>query len=265
MKRALIFSLSLAVPHAARAQLTVLGSGVEERAARPGETYSGSLRVRNDGARSAEARVYQTDYTFTADGTTRYGAPGSLPRSNARWIIFSPSQVRIPPGGEAVVGYVVTVPADAGLGGAFWSMLMVEGIAPGSAASTETSEHVRVQVGVRPSVRYGVQIATALAGPAPRIAFSNAHAFVGGRGKVLELDLTNAGETAYRPEIRVELFDEAGRPAGSFTSRRGLLYPGTSLRQRFELGALKAGSYQAMVVADAGGDQVYGAQYTLRL
>jgi hypothetical protein len=265
MKRALILFVVLAAPRAAAAQLTVLGSGVEEHPARPGETYSGTLRVRNDGAESAEARIYQTDYTFAADGTTRYGTPGSLPRSNARWITFSPAQLRIPPGGEAVVGYVVSVPADEALGGAFWSMLMVEGIAPGSAASTEASARARVQVGVRPTVRYGVQIATAIGSAAPRVAFSNARAYEGGRGKVLELDLTNAGETAYRPEIRVELFDAAGRAAGTFTSRRGLLYPGTSLRQRFELGALPAGSYQAMVVADAGGDQVYGAQYTLRL
>ncbi|HEV7587516.1 MAG TPA: hypothetical protein VGO40_05250 [Longimicrobium sp.] len=266
MKRALVLSLALAATAAtARAQVTVVGGGVEEHPARPGETYSGTLRLRNEGRDAAEAKVYLRDYTFAADGSTRYGAPGSLPRSSARWISFSPSQVRIPAGGEATVGYTVRVPADAGLGGTFWSMLMVEGVAPGSAESTAAPAGARVRVGIQPSIRYGVQIATTLAGPAPRVSFSNAHAYAAARGKVLEFDLANAGEVAYRPELRVELFDEAGHRVGSFSSRRGLLYPGTSLRQRFELGAVPAGTYQALVVADAGGDQVFGAQYRLKL
>jgi hypothetical protein len=266
MKRALALSLFLAsLATAARAQITVVGGGVEEHAAHPGETYSGTLRLRNDGRETEEAKLYLTDYTFSADGTTRYAAAGSLPRSSARWVTFSPAQVRIPAGGEATVGYTVAVPAGAALSGTYWSMLMVEGIARGSAEST-ASANARVRVGIQPSIRYGVQIATTLDGAGtPRVAFANARAFAAAQGKVLELDLANAGDVAYRPEIRVELFDDAGRKAGSFTSRRGLLYPGTSLRQTFELGAVPAGSYQALVVADTGGDQVYGAQYRLKL
>ena len=45
--------------------------------------------------------------------------------------------------------------------------------------------------------------------------------------------------------------------------------PGSRLREtgllRFDLGAIPAGEYQALVVADAGGDQVFGAQYHLKL
>jgi hypothetical protein len=264
MKRALTISLSLALlATAARAQVIVVGSGIEEHAARAGETYSGTLRLRNTGAEAQEAKVYLTDYAFAADGTTRYAAPGSLPRSSARWITFSPSQVRVAPGAEATVGYTVAVPADAAPG-TWWSMLMVEGIARGSAESTAAGP-ARVRMGIQPSIRYGVQIATTLAGPAPKVAFANARAYAAAGGKTLEFDVANAGDVAYRPELRVELFDAAGRKAASFTSRRGLLYPGTSLRQSFELGAVPAGEYQALVVADAGGDQVFGAQYRLKL
>ncbi|HET7463950.1 MAG TPA: hypothetical protein VFJ82_22025 [Longimicrobium sp.] len=262
--------LSIALPLAAvaapaAAQITVLGSGVEERAAQPGETYSGTLRLRNEGRQAEEARVYLADYSFAADGRTVYAAAGSLPRSSARWIAFSPSQVRIAPGGEATVGYTVTVPAGAELHGTFWSLLMVEGIAHGSPESTTSTAAARVRMGVTPSIRYAVQIATTIGAGAPQVRFASARAYAAGTGKVLEVDVANAGEVAYRPEIRVELYDEAGNKAGAFTSRRGLLYPGTSLRQTFELGAVPAGTYQALVVADAGGDQVFGAQYRLKL
>ncbi|HEX6751307.1 MAG TPA: hypothetical protein VF092_28710 [Longimicrobium sp.] len=264
MKRALALSLSLvSLATAARAQVTVVGSAVEERAARPGETYTGTLRLRNDGRETEEAKLYLSDYTFSADGATRYPAPSSLPRSSARWVTFSPAQVRIAPGGEATVGYTVTVPADAAPG-TWWSMLMVEGIARGSAESTAAAG-ARVRVGIQPSIRYGVQLATTLAGPAPKVAFTGARAYAAADRKVLEVEVANAGDVAYRPELRVELFDAAGRKAGTFTSQRGLMYPGTSLRQAFELGAVPPGDYQALVVADAGGDQVFGAQYRLKL
>lgn len=265
MKKALILALALAaVPSISRAQITVLGGGVEEHAAAPGETYSGTLRLRNDGRETAEAKLYLTDYAFAADGTTRYAPAGSSARSSGRWIVFSPAQVHIAPGGEATVGYTVTVPANAALSGTYWSMLMVEGIARGSAESTAGGP-ARVRVGIQPTIRHGVQIATTLGAPAPKVAFTNARAYAAGTGKVLELDVANAGEVAYRPEIRVELFDAAGNKAGAFASRRGLLLPGTSLRQAFDLGAVPAGEYQALVVADAGGDQVFGAQYHLKL
>ncbi len=268
MNRILAIALSLAafatVP--ARAQITVAGTAVEERAARPGESYSGTLTLRNEGSETEEARMYLTDYTFSADGRSAYGTPGSLPRSSARWIVFSPAQVRIAPGGEATVGYTVTLPADAGLAGTYWSMLMVEGIERGSAESAAPGARERVRMGIRPTIRHGIQIATTVEGTGtPAVRFDGTRAYGAGRAKMLELDLSNAGDVAYRPEIRVELYDGSGRAAGSFTSRRGLLYPGTSLRQTFELGALPAGDYQALVVADAGGDEVFGAQYRLKL
>jgi hypothetical protein len=268
MKQTLAIALSLAavltVP--ARAQITVAGTAVEERAARPGESYSGTLTLHNAGKETEEARVYLTDYTFAADGRSAYGAPGSVPRSSARWIVFSPAQVSIPAGGEATVGYTVTLPADAGLAGTYWSMLMVEGIERGSAESAAPGARERVRMGIRPTIRHGVQIATTVQGTGtPAVRFDGTRAYGTGGAKMLELDLSNAGDVAYRPEIRVELYDGAGRAAGSFTSKRGLLYPGTSLRQTFELGALPAGDYQALVVADAGGEEVFGAQYRLKL
>jgi hypothetical protein len=264
MKRAFILGLALAAaPALAHGQIAVLGNGVEEHAAHPGETYSGTLRLRNQGSEPADARIDLRDYSFAADGSSRFDPPGSTPRSNARWVAFSPAQVHLAPGAEATVGYTVTVP-DGVAPGTSWSILMVTTIARGAPESAEPAGG-RVRVGLQATLRYGTQIATTVAGPAPRVAFANAHAFAGARGKVLEFDVANAGDVAYRPELRVEVFDAAGQKVASLGSRRGLLYPGSSLRQRFELGALPPGTYQALVVADTGGDQLFGAQYRLQL
>lgn len=266
LSRAALAALILCSPGALAAQITVTSNAVEEREARPGESYTGTIRLRNVGTRPEEARVYRTDYGYDAEGLTRFGDPGTEPRSSAAWTTTTPARVMVPPGGEATVAYSVRVPDSAPLSGTYWSVVMVEGV-PEAAAAARERRPDRVEVGVRPIVRYAVQLATHVGGTGSRqVEFARVRALgAPGGAKRLEFDLVNSGELACRPELRVELFDEAGAQVGTFTHRRGLFYPGTTLRQSFDLGALPAGSYQALVVADAGGESVFGAQYTLRL
>jgi hypothetical protein len=42
------------------------------------------------------------------------------------------------------------------------------------------------------------------------------------------------------------------------------MYPGTSVRQRIVLPDLPEGEYRALVVVDAGGDDAFGAEYTIK-
>ncbi len=255
--------VSMGAVRAAASQITVVGSVVEEHRATAGETRSGTVRLRNAGAAPARARVYLTDYAFTADGLTAYGPAGGSPRSSARWVTFSPSSVEIPALGEATVTYTVSVPAALATRGTFWSMLMVEG--EGVAAAGAAARGARVQVGVGAAVRHGVQIATTV-GQGSRLAGFQAPRVAGvGARRRLEVDVTNAGELAYRPMVRLELFDAAGTQVRTLQSQRGLLYPGTSLRQTFEIGALPPGTYQALVTADTGDDDVFAGQYVVRL
>jgi hypothetical protein len=79
------------------------------------------------------------------------------------------------------------------------------------------------------------------------------------------VNVVNTGEQADRLELRVELFDAEGAPAGRLTSTRGLVYPGSSIHQRFDLGQLAPGTYRALLVVDTGSDDVFGAEYTIRI
>src|ERR1035437_10913201 len=84
-------------PAAARAQIAVLSSTVEEKIAVPGEKYTGTIIVSNSGAQPQVARIYQTDYRFASDGTAHYDDPGSSPRSNASWIPPQAARTTLPP------------------------------------------------------------------------------------------------------------------------------------------------------------------------
>ena len=242
------------------AQIAVIGSTVEEHTAAAGQRYEGTILIRNVTAAPQTVRVYQTDYHFFADGTSHFDEPGTTVRSNAAWIKPSTSTVMIPPSSELVVGYTVSVPALDSLRGTYWSALMVEG-APTAPPTAATK-----QVGLGAVVRYAVQLVTHLpAAGSRKVAFANQTLSLDSLGHhVMELEVQNAGERGYRPNLWVELYDATGAIRGRREQQRGLLYPGTSLKQRFVFDTLPAGSYKAVVFADTGDDSVFATQYKLQ-
>lgn len=247
-------------PVVSRAQISVVGSTVEEHTAAPGQTYEGTILIRNLTAEPQAVRIYQTDYHFFADGTSHFDAAATTPRSNAAWVTPSASSIVIPPNSETTIGYSIAVPKIDTLRGTFWSALMVEG------APTAPPAASNKQVGLGAVVRYAVQLATHLPSPGSRkVAFMNQAQSTDSSGhRAVELQVENVGDRGYRPLMWVELYNAAGALLGRREQQRGLLYPGTSLVQRFVFDALPAGSYKAVVFADTGDDAVFATQYTLQ-
>jgi hypothetical protein len=256
-----------ATPRTSAAQVTLTSPAVEEREAASGESYSGTVTLRNTSGSPQEVRVYQTDYQFDADGRTFYPDKGTTVRSNAAWITVSPSRLVIPPGAPATVSYRVAVPAVKPLRGTYWSLIMAEIIPPGTPGSShKPAAGVRAQVAIQSRTRYAVQVATHISHTGMRkVEFNRPTVVRSSAGKTsLQVDVINSGDLASRPEISLELYDERGKLAGKFKQQRGLLYPGSSLRQRFELGAVRKGAYEALVTVDTGDQDVFGAQYKLK-
>ncbi|MEP0546795.1 MAG: hypothetical protein ABJF88_07680 [Rhodothermales bacterium] len=253
----------------AAAQVVVRSPLSDDRTVPPGEVYEGTIVVANTTDEVQQAKVYQTDYSFHADGSNRYDAPGSSPRSNAGWIEFGPRAVTLAPGETIQVQYRVTVPAEAdgqAPAGTYWSMLMVEGIPRNSAEST-LGDDTTPQYGVRQVTRYGVQIATHLLGSErPTIGFQQVRLQTSeSGGRVLEVDLENQGDLFTRSTLWVELYAQDGTAQGRRDGTSTRIYPGTSVRQQIDLSDLTPGQYEALIVVDSGEENVVGAQYTLEL
>jgi hypothetical protein len=240
------------------AQIAV-GNNVEEHTAFLGDNYVGTIQVRNMTTEPQPVRIYQTDYTFFADGTSHFDPMGSVPRSNAKWITPSTSSIIVPPLGEMTVGYTVRVPLGDSLAGTYWSMIMFE------SALNAGGPKVKGQLAIGSIMRYSVQIATHVGASGSRkISLSKQSVFATPDGsRSLELEVTNVGERGYRPLLWIELYDDKGKFQAKSQQQRGLLYPGTSVKQRFDLGKIGAGNYKAVVFADTGDDAVFAAQYRL--
>lgn len=258
---ACLAALAVAIlPAALCAQVSVLSSTVEEQVAAPGDHYTGSIVISNAGAAPAVVRIYKTDYSFQADGTSSFDPPGTNPRSNATWITPQASQVVVPAQSRVTVPYAVAVPATDSLIGTYWSAVMVEA-APVRAAAADTSSSV--QIGS--IMRYAVQVATHIGNTGTRtVAFSNPRiSRSDSAGATLDVNLGDTGQRAFRPTLWVEVYDATGALKAKAKQVRGLLYPGTSLHQHFDLGTLPAGTYKAVVFADVGASAVIATQYTV--
>ena len=109
------------------------GEATQVRNAQPGDSYRGSIVVRNTGAAVAQVKLYQTDYTFFADGKNSFDMPGTLARSNAGWVRLNREQITVAPDSVATVDYEVQVPGEAALAGTYWSVVMVQELPPAEA------------------------------------------------------------------------------------------------------------------------------------
>ncbi len=121
-------------------------------------------------------------------------------------------------------------------------------------------------MGIMQTIRYGIQIATHILGTGERLVeFRNPQVVKREDGKRLfQVDVENTGTRGIRPEVSLEVFNEKGASMGTFSGVRFRIYPGTSVPQLIDLSTVPAGSYKALFVVDAGGEEIFGAQYTLR-
>ena len=139
---------------------------------------------------------------------------------------------------------------------------MVEG-APAEPGSPTDGGKPAVAIGA--VMRYAVQLATHIRNSGSRtVQFASAGAVKGANGAAaLDLDVTDTGERGFRPTLWVEVYDAQGTLRAKAKQSRGLLYPGTSLHQHFDLGTLPSGTYKAVVFADTVEVSVFATQYTV--
>jgi hypothetical protein len=250
----------IVAPAVARAQISVLSNTVEERIAGPGERYTGTIIIANASSEPQTARIYQTDYVFAANGTSDFRDPGTTGRSNASWITPQMTRVVVPANGRVVVPYTVAVPQADSLRGTYWSTIMVEG-----ATAEAKAGDSRPAVNLGSVVRYAIQVATHLQLTGTRaVKFIDAGVSRTQDGQAsFDVDVQDVGERGYRPTLWVEIYDANGVLQAKAKQSRGLLYPGTSLRQHFALGKLAPGAYKAVLFADTGDEAVIAAQYNI--
>jgi hypothetical protein len=256
-------ALISAVPAISRAQISVLSSLVEEKEAAKGENYAGRIVISNPTTSPQAVRLFKTDYSFKADGTTNYDDAGTMQRSNANWVSLQSERIVVPPRSEVTVPYTVVVPPSDSLRGTYWSAIKVQAAetAPGSA----TGGGRQAQVGIGSVIEYAVQVATHIGATGTRtVKLEKPAAGHDSTGSAtLDLDVLTTGDRAVRPKLSAEVYDAQGVVKARAKHDRGLVYPGSSFRQHFDFGKLPAGTYKVQVFVDTGSPQIFASQFTI--
>jgi hypothetical protein len=259
-------AVMLSIPVLAPAQITVTSGTLAEQRTAVGQEYLTRIALHNPTAIARVARLTRTEYNAQGGSASDSTALGRPRRSNVQWLTDIPATVTVPPGSTANVVVRVVVPNDSTLRGTYWSAILVETVDNAEPELKSATDAKRNSLGISMRVRYAVQIATHVGDAATsKLDFSAVRSMVDSLGQpVLELEVQNPGERGLRPMMTIELYDAAGQIVSRQQQQRGLLYPGDRFQQRFRFDGLKPGEYTALVLADAGGTEVFGVQLRLR-
>ncbi|MDD3749722.1 MAG: hypothetical protein PHS43_04400, partial [Firmicutes bacterium] len=154
------------------------------------------------------------------------------------------------------------------LSGTYWSALMIEPQPAEQEVNVEDSESDKsFTVMIQHVIRQEVMLVTNIGSSGSRqVNFLEPQLRTSDDGTLIfEVLVENKGERLLNPNIWLELYDESGRVVGRFQNDQPRIYPGAALRQSFGLGSLKVGTYLALVIVDEGGEDVFGARYTLQV
>lgn len=248
------------IPFFSDANIIVLNGLTHQNQVQAGETYRGAIQIQNASEKNRSVRIYQRDYWFSYTGESKHDPAGSMERSNAGWISFSPELMDLGPNEVASVNFEVSVPEGESFSGTYWSVIMVEGIVP-----PDTSGYSK-GVTINTAIRYAVQIVTNIGETGTNdIQFLGLE--LGKREETTQLyvALENTGERVLRPELALELFDEAGNSAGIIKAERRKTFPGTSVMVTLRLEGIKPGNYTGVLVADCDDDHVFGTNVSFEI
>jgi len=248
----------------AEVNLNVDGTMTRSFTLDPGGKTRGEIVVQNQGDEESEVKVYLQDYLHYADGRNLFQKPGAVGRSNASWIALTPNQAVIPAKGSLTINFTLSVPPDPKLKGTYWSLLMIEPVPKSLLTPGKPENDVNIQVVT--VIRLAVQMISTVgkSGDAKLRFQSRSLAREQGR-RLLTLDLENMGDRLLTPHVWTELYNKKGQSSGKIDGSRHRIYPGCSARFVLDLSKLAPGGYKAVVVADNGDDNVFGANYTLEL
>jgi hypothetical protein len=224
-----------------------------------GEVKTGFIELKNLSDVAQSVQLYKRDYWYSYNGENRNDEPGTLARSNAKWIEINPTFITLQPDESTTVEYSITVPSVDSLKGSYWSVIMVEGLTP-----PDTSKAKGIKINT--VIRYAIQIVTSIGDSGTRnLSFLNFNLDKQKEKTELSVDIENTGEWMLRPELSLEVYNTDGESAGVIKAEKRKLYPGTSARIILDLTKLKAGKYSGVLIADCGDDYVFGSNLSLEI
>ncbi len=245
--------------------LIITGDSAVWHRTNAGEISKGAIQVYNEKESPESIRIYTTDYLYQADGSSLFENAAGHNRSNQAWITLDHKQIDIPAKSSATVRYTLHTPDSPDIQGSYWSMIMIEPISPEllQPPSEETGE---LRMAIKHITRFAIQIISNVGNTT--IVDLEFKDFQLGKTEnndeiTIDIEIAGKGERITRTDLWVEIYDQNQGLVGKYSSDPFGLHPGCSRMARINIPSLTEGTYQALIVADCGEDDVFGVQTEL--
>ena len=246
----------------ASAQVVVTSNLIEVFRVPAGGTATGALTVANLTQQPQRVRLSVGDIR-EAGGAI--GEPGTWSHSAAP-IVSVQEVIHLGARESRSIPFAIRTPADAD--GTYIVALIATPDGEVSDPNIDFDNDQPVVI-LREVVRYAVEVIVDVPGDArTQVTFSDPELRLSDAGSPLfSVNARNHGERwAERVRYQFDLYDAtSGAYLASYPVTRGRLFPGAQQRVRVDFGALAPGSYQLLVFADVGSDDVFAARYTLNV
>jgi hypothetical protein len=211
--------------------------------AAPGTVLHGAVIVTNTGDQAGAVKIYTSDAT-TGSTTGAVYLTDSTPTLAGSWIKLGSSQLSLPPGKQATVPFVVTVPTGTAAG-QFVGGIVAETVQ--QIAGPKSKEKANVQIKVRNLSIVAVQVNV----PGPKISkFTISKATIGGSKGFQQVlvGITNDGNVLAKPSGAVTIRNTSGLAIQTIKFQMDTFLPHTTIQYPIVLTkGLPPGNYTANV------------------
>lgn len=228
----------------------------------PGQAFKQNISLSNGSEKPSEARIYCSDYTFSADGSSDFPSPGSHPKSNCSWIHLSQNSITLPPKSSGEFGITLSVPNNPDLEGTYWGVVFVE---PVTEKIVPPSQKNNTQT-LHQNVRYGIQLIVEIGKTGHYSVKVVKHEVVKEKEKnFLQFDVENQGSRYVSSKVSLDLFTKEGKKVKEMKLPNKLIYPACSARFSFDITGMDPGDYSSFFLLDHSENAVFGGQYPFQI
>lgn len=253
--RAIVVMLVSAAPATARAQFAIdktdlfLSTTATQR--------TGVLIVRNEGAVRGQAEIKVEDWDRAETGTNRFFEPGTLAQSCARALKVFPATLNLAAGEAQAVRIELDSLADSTLANReCWSVVLVESVVPEKTDAGRTLLY-RLRTGAKV---YAAPKDLPLDGEVSDVSVRMGERDSTNSRDTVEVAFQNTGARHVVAHGRVEVRRPDNSTVAILDLPPAYALPGSTMRVRATLPALRSGRYVVLAVMDYGGSEIAAAQ-----
>lgn len=253
MKKFWILGLCLFFFQSTFAGIVIVNGLSHEHSLTNGTKVQGDIVIKNTAKENKRAIIYLADVLHNCNGETLFLEAGQHKRTNTDWLQFSTNEISLKPDESITLTYELNPPDENNPQGSYWGVIMVE-----EAEELDTSD-VERGVKVKSLVRYAIQIIGSYESESVKeLNIANVKMKTGEQGEYLEVSIDNLGNYMLKPIVILELYNEDGEQVSRSEMPYRKIYPGYCKNFEIPLEGVPKGSYNGVLVADCGDENLYG-------